>query len=294
MIDKLEDPENLVKQRRAIQKITLLPSIPPMLQKIIQISADPSSSAEDLQKTIEKDQSIAAAILRLANSAYYGYSREVSDIKNAIVIIGFKTSVSIAISVSVLKTMSAQFTGKEFDKNEFWKHTIATGEAARLIAIKTGYSNSSQAYIIGLLHDIGKVVLHFLNGRDFEDAVFDARAMDEPLHKFETQIFGFDHQTAGSWLGDRWKLPLSIISGIQYHHNIKSCPKDHLMDALIAHVANYSAKTAKLGDSGDRQIPRLSTYVKSKLHLDNQKLKEISTELEKKREEIDLYLETIL
>ncbi len=101
MTDNSDD--KLMLQRRAIQKIELLPSIPIVLQKIIATSGDPHSSAQDMQDIIIKDQSMTAAILKLANSAYYGYAKHVEDIVRAIVVIGFNTAVSVAISVSVLK-----------------------------------------------------------------------------------------------------------------------------------------------------------------------------------------------
>ncbi|MFC1513987.1 HDOD domain-containing protein, partial [candidate division KSB1 bacterium] len=128
-----ESSDDMIGRRRAIQKIELLPTIPIMLQKIIETSNDPKSSAKDLQDTIVKDQSISSAILKLANSAYYGYAKAVEDIQRAVIVIGFNMAVSVAISVSVLKTVATKVTGDEFSPIEFWKHTIASGEAAKIL-----------------------------------------------------------------------------------------------------------------------------------------------------------------
>ncbi len=294
MVVSKNDDKYLVEQRRAIQKIELLPSIPITLQKIIETSSDPNSSAEDMQNTIEKDQAISAAILKLANSAYYGYARQVNDIKQAIIVIGFNTAVSVAISISVLKTLSEKFQCKEFNLVDFWRHTIATGETARIIAREIEFPLQSQAYIFGLLHDIGKVVLFFLHGSDFDDAVFESRTLKNPLHSVESKIFGFDHQTAGGWLADRWKLPEAIVSGIKYHHDIESCPKDFISEALITHAANYIVKAAEFGNSGDNSIPDLHTKVLTDLKLNMKTIKHITSALELKRKEIDAFLEMIL
>jgi len=292
MTDKSEN-EKIIQKRRAIQKIEFLPSIPVMLQRIIAISNDPHSSAQDLQETIIKDQSISAAVLKLANSAYYGYPRSVGDISRAVVIIGFKTVVSVAICVSVFKSLSDKFTSREFSTEEFWKHTIAAGEAAKILAQNIKYEFSSLAYIIGLLHDIGKIALSFSNPSQFDDAVFDSRALDKPLHSCEEQIFGFDHQTAGGWLGERWQLPESILAGIKYHHNIEACPENLQDEAIIAHTANYLAKSAKFGNSGDERLRKLHPFVETKLNITSGTLEKVKSELEKKREEINMFLESI-
>ena len=282
-----------ILKRRAIQKIELLPSIPVVLQKIIATSSDPNTSAQDLQKIILKDQSITGAILKLANSAYYGYTRGIDDIGSAVVVIGFNTAVSVAISVSVFKTLSQKINDDEFNRKEFWKHTISAGEAARILAKEINYEFAGRAHIIGLLHDIGKVVLSFLFTTDFGDAVFEARTVNKELFVCEKQVFGFDHQDAGSWLGERWKLPESILAGIKYHHAIDDCPEQMQTEALIGHVANYIAKSAHFGNSGDEQLPHLHPLVESKLNITQEMLSKVENTLEKKREEIDTFLESI-
>ncbi len=288
-----ESDEQLISKRRAIQKIALLPSIPVVLQKIIETSSDPTASAHDLEKTIIKDQSISAAILKLANSAYYGYVRGVDDVERAVIIIGFNTAVSIAISVSVLKSLSDKMDSQEFSREDFWIHTIASGEAARILAQKMNYEFVSRAYIIGLIHDIGKVVLSFIDPAEFDDAVFEARAVGKPLYVCENEIFNFNHQDAGQWLGEKWQLPENIIAGIQYHHNIDSCPENFITEALIGHTANHIAKSAKFGNSGDELVPDLHPFVEKKLKLNSKKIEAAKKEMEKSREVIDNFLQAI-
>ena len=176
---------------------------------------------------------------------------------------------------------------------EFWKHTFAAGEAAKILAEKINHEFSSRAYIIGLLHDIGKIVLSFSNSSQFDDAVFDSRALNKPLYSCEEKIFGFDHQTAGGWLGERWQLPESILAGIKYHHNIEACPENLQNEAIIAHAANYLAKSAKFGNSGDERLWNLHPLVETKLNITSGTLDKVKSELEKKREEINMFLESI-
>ena len=293
--------DEVFERRRAIQKIELLPTIPIMLQKIIAISSDPNTSAQDLERTIIKDQSIAAAILKLANSAYYGYARTVDDIGRAIVIIGFKTAVSVAISVSVLRSLTQIIQSDEFDCTEFWKHSIASGEAGQLFAremdpaIRDGLS---RAYIVGLLHDIGKIVLAYLDDVHFNDAVFEARALQKPLFECEERIFGFDHQTAGGWLAERWHLPEGIVAAVRYHHiphsGIDKCPEHLLPDVLVAHTANYIVHSVHIGTSGDVVPQELHPLVGSKFAISTETFNHIYSKLEEQREIINVFLEAIL
>jgi HD-like signal output (HDOD) protein len=287
--------DRLIEQRqRAIQKIELLPSIPIILQKIIATSSDPNSSAQDLERIIIRDQSISATILKLANSAFYGYSRTVDDVGRAIVIIGFKTAFSIAISVSVLKTLIHAVEGDEFNFMEFWKHTIAAGEAGKLFAQEVEYNGLPRAYVIGLLHDIGKVVLSFIDSRNFDDSIFEARAMKKPLSICEEHFFGFDHQTAGGWLAEQWHLPEGIIAAIRYHHNLEQCPEHLIRDALIGHSANYIVKKVHIGANGEVIEPVLHPLVETIFKILPDTFDRITTKLENQREGIDAFLEAIL
>ncbi len=272
----------------------LLPSIPVVLQKIISTSNNQKSSAQDLQDIIVKDQSISAAILKLANSAYYGYAKHVEDITRAIIVIGFNTAVSVAVSVSVLKTLADKVDGDEFNKVEFWKHSIATGEAGRIIANEIAYENPARAYLIGLLHDIGKVALSFINQSEFDEAVFEARALNLELHICEDKTFGFNHQDAGNWLCTRWQLPDSIIAGIQYHHSIDVCPHAFQREALIAHISNFLVKNNGIGNSGDEMVLPINSLAESKLKLTSKNLNNAKKALLDKRKEIDNFLELLL
>lgn len=290
----MDNNDKVNLKRRAIQKIEILPSIPAALQKIIEVSADPTSSALDMQTTIEKDQSISAAILKLANSAYYGYARQVDDIKQAIIVIGFNTAVSVAVSISVLKTLDEQIESTEFDLSKFWEHTIFTGEAARLVAQAANYPLVSKAYVFGLLHDIGKIVMFFIEPQSYEDAVFEARTMNHPLYECEFRTFGFDHQEAGSWLAEKWKLPKSIISAIAHHHSVDSCESEFAQEAYIANIANYITKSGKFGLNVESMTPRFDDKAFRQLKLNSKILKETTQNLEKKRKEVETFLELIL
>ena len=200
----------------------------------------------------------------------------------------------MAVSVSVLKSLANKIGGEEFNKIAFWKHSIAAGEAGRIIAIETNYENPARAYIIGLLHDIGKVALSFINKSEFDEAVFEARALSSELYKCEDKIFGFNHQDAGNWLCTRWQLPELIIAGIKYHHSIEACPAAFQQEALLAHISNFLVKDNGIGNSGGDIIPSINDLAESKLKLTPKKLNNAKKSLLDKRNEIDNFLELLL
>ena len=210
-------------KKQVIQKIKILPTLPFVLDRIIQVMDDPKSSATDLKDTIIKDQSISAKILSLANSAFYGMPNKVTDLTRAIVVLGFNTVVDVAMSVSVTKIFGGD-SSLEFDKKEFWTYSVGCAEAAKLIAEKVNIRQAEYAYLLGLLHDLGKVILSNFFVEEYDEAVINAKLNNKPLSDEEINIFGFDHTEASRVLGLKWKLPDKILTPIVFHHNADNLP----------------------------------------------------------------------
>ena len=179
------------QKRILIQRIKILPTIPVIFHRILQCTEDPKSSASDLKETILKDQSISAKILNLANSAYYGYMKKVEDITQAIVILGFDTIIDVAVSVSVLKAFN-DIRIEVFEKEKFWMHSLATAETSKLISKYLQEKSLEVYFIIGLLHDIGKVILSYFFSEDYDTVIFDTRVSNSYVYESEKKVFGFD------------------------------------------------------------------------------------------------------
>ena len=155
------------------------------------------------------------------------------------------------------------------------------------------YDNLERAYLIGLLHDLGKVVLVSVFRKDFENAIFNARVARQPLHTAERTVLDFDHADAGAWLGEKWDLPDTLLVGIQYHHDTRSAPKDLRIEALLAACGNHFAHVCGMGSSGTAVPPPLPDGARLHLKMESSDVKAITAALEKKRGELEAVLQML-
>ena len=284
---------NITEFKKSVNRIKSLPTLPQVLYKIIETIEMPDSSASDVMNTIKNDPSTSAKILKIANSALYGYTREITDISKAIVVLGFDMIKSIALSVSVFKSFPKINNFTKFDRELFLVHSIASAEAAVLIADKIGYTKKDQAFLIGLIHDIGKVVLDYYFSPEYEKVIAKIRVENCLIRDAEIQILNFDHALIGGWLGEQWSFPESILASIKFHHNINEAPEEYIKHAIISHLADIVARTAKIGSGGDDNIPNISDIVLKKTDLFPESIDKIVQQLLNKRKNIETFFKVV-
>jgi len=204
--------------RSVIQDVRDLPTLPTLALEVRRLVDDPSSNISDLVERVQQDIALSSRILRIANSAYYGIPRKVDNLKMAIVILGVREVVNLVTSVSVFKMFKEQNLAESMDIGEFWVHCATCAELTMGLykVLKTNLPSS--AYIAGLLHDIGKLVLsqHF---QEYHDACI-KYAAENKLRTVDAEIklLGIDHGHIGSWLTQRWNIPEDITEAIAQHH----------------------------------------------------------------------------
>ena len=280
-------------RKRIIVQLDRLPALPSFLSRIIDCANDDQTSAHDLKEIILQDQSVTARVLKLANSAYYGYHRKISTVTDAIVVVGFQAVVDLATSLALTRMFEGVTASDEFDVRQCWLHTLATAEATRLTARRVQYQNLERAYLVGLLHDLGKVVLAQMFRKEFEDAVFEARAHSWPLCKVEQSVFEFHHGEAGNWLGEKWNLPNSILAGMRYHHEPQQAPQVYKPESLLAHCGNYFAHQLKIGISGSAEAPKWDLDSGAPFDLPTVEYEHICMELEQHRDKLQTVIELL-
>ena len=260
--------ENKNKYYRLINETDNLPPVPYIFEKILESINNPKSTASDLQKLILQDQALTAKILGLANSAYFAFPRRVDNITLAIVMLGFQTVMEVAFGVSMLSSMKESHHSKYLNFNAFWKYSIACAEASKLIANRIDYGQTEKAYILGLLHDLGRMIFLQLFTNEYDEILMHCRAEKCSLRAAEMSKFGFDHQTAGKILATRWNLPDEITAGIAHHHDIDYDEEEYCDESSIAYLGEYVVKSFKIGDSGENlqeEIPESTKrYLKTK------------------------------
>ena len=237
--------------RRMILQTNSLPTIPSTLYHIIECVNDEDSSARDLKKIILRDQSISAKVLNVANSAWFGFTKKVEDISRAIVVLGFDTVLEIAMYVSFSTFINEASRSASFNPEQFWMHSIASSESAKIISKDLSVTTNEIANLIGLLHDVGKVMINYLYPREYADVLDNARISGRDLNTVEKEKLGFDHSDVGKWLGEKWKFPPRLVSCISGHHLNENNDSVYGKEIKLAGIANNLAKSVNIGFSGN-------------------------------------------
>ncbi|MFP4416466.1 MAG: HDOD domain-containing protein [Fibrobacterota bacterium] len=235
--------------KRITESIIGLPTLPTVVSKMIELVDNPKTSAASLAWLISTDQSLTARILKLANSAYYGFSREISTVNMAIVVMGFNAVKDMGLSLSVFDMFKKSAPAGSFDISRFWEHSIGCGIASRLLAQRYQHRIAGEAFVAGLLHDIGKVILDQYAYEDFVKIMSLASSCAATLDEAEESVIGVGHATVGEWLAEKWRLPIIITQSIRYHHTPWDCGTDKIPVAIV-NLANYLCHISGIGHSG--------------------------------------------
>ena len=206
---KLRAAENFV------QATGNLPAMPQIAVEVMEELSNPNALQSDIHDLIAKDQALAARVLKVANSPYYGAARSISSLNDAILFMGFDSIKSVVLA-AVLKGVFAEIGLAE---TLLWEHSIGCGLVAKKIATVCGYSNNEEAFLAGLLHDLGKVVL-FQRVPDKMSAIMqEVYNGDIDFATAEMQALGFTHAEVGQLLADKWYFTLDMETAIANHHH---------------------------------------------------------------------------
>jgi len=281
------------KIKAIINGIQDLPTLPLVAQKLRDVMDDPLSGAEDAARVIEGDQSLAAKVLSLVNSAYYGLSREITEISQAVPLLGFRATSQLALSISVINIFNENEAGK-FDREGLWRHSIGCAICAQMIARKGVYPRPEDCFSGGLLHDVGKLVLDQFLHEELITILEQTEKGELSFLEAERNRLGIDHTIIGEWLARKWKLPLPVVVSIRHHHEpIEerkgfSMSQDHVVD--IVRLADTICRHRGLGWNGDRLVPEIASELWNRLNLAPEDVERISDTLEEQVKESEIFL----
>ncbi len=206
-----------------------LHSPPQILLKLLEVCSQEEINIGELSRIIEKDPSLSSKVLRMINSTYFNLPNKVENIEQTIVLLGLKTVKNVIFSASVCQTFSQVKGNSIFNLKFFWWHSLMCSTLAKLIAQKISYSSSDEAFLCGLLHDIGKMVLWVNFPKEYEDILScHSHQPDSSLTEIEEKRLGTTHSQVGKWLMDRWNMQPFMEDAILYHHE----PMDQIIDAF--------------------------------------------------------------
>ncbi len=277
------------RRRITIQNIQDLPTLSAVITKMVEMLDSKEASPKELADLIEQDQSILSAILKLVNSAFYGFPRKITSVHQAVVILGFGTVKSIALGASIFKA-KRQKGGKEvFDRNALWIHSLGVATASKLIAKKIGHGDTDEAFVAGLLHDVGKVVFDTQFPAEFQEVVEKVEDENILILEAEREVLGLDHAEAGQILLFKWQLPLPVVNAVGFHHDLEKAPATYQRLAAIVHLADIICRKLRIGSGGDSRIPKADRNAMKTLHFTTPMLEEALKEIQAQKEVIEMF-----
>ncbi|MCP4119369.1 MAG: HDOD domain-containing protein [Desulfobacteraceae bacterium] len=275
--------------KEKLLKIGDLATLPVVAYNVMQLTQNPKSSAMDVGKAISQDPALTSKVLKIANSSFYGFPRKISTINNAIVLLGFSNIRNIVLSAGIIDAYKGEKSSDFFDRTEFWKHSLACGIASKIIASTVGLKNSEEAFIWGLLHDIGKIVMDTYIHQEFSQVSYLAKAKGMLLVDAEQKYLGFNHTTVGSLVAEKWNMPPALLKVIRYHHN-PAQDYNSLRISSIVHLADILCRTLDLGSGGDDEMPVVNEKSWDLMNLDKRMIKKIFSEIEEEYESATAFL----
>lgn len=263
--------------------VTQLPTLPVVFSRLQKTLSNPGTSAQDVSKVIEQDQALSSKLLRIVNSAYYGFPGKISSLSRAIVILGFSEVNHLTLSISVMNTFSQNNTSSEFNYEDFWRHAIGVAVCSGQIAKKSGFAvvgSHEEAFVAGLIHDIGIILEDLLFKNDFDLAIKTASKENLYLTVAEKKVLGFSHDECGAFLSESWNLPKKLCSAVGCHHFPSSRKHDstHFPLISIVHLADIIATVLGLGTNTDPFITQPSKECWAVLGIKMSDIEEIAEE----------------
>ena len=243
-----------------IEHFANLPTLPQVATRLMSIINNPLTSSSDVAFVVGQDISLSAKILRLANSAFYGIPRSITNINNAVVILGLKVINTMVLSLTVFDMFPDDTTDKPlFDRKTFWIHSLSCGLIAKYLATKIRkviLFDPEEAFCAGLLHDIGKVVMEQYLHDDFHKALEYASLHKVPVYRAEMETLGYCHTDIAEWLTTSWSLPSEIRLSLMYHHDPSGSVQCQDIISLC-HLADWLCYGTEMVIDGNYEPPVL-------------------------------------
>jgi len=268
----------------AIREISHIATLPEITMKIVELVEDPKSTAQDLHKVIANDPALCSRILKVVNSSFYGLPGQIGSINRAIVMLGLNAVKNIAIAASLAKLFRGGELTTNFSAKDLWTHSNVTAAAAKMVANTLKLGLSDEAFLAGLIHDIGLMVEMQFDRNKLID-VFRRVGADSAgvpandMLEAELAVFEATHQDFGSGLCEKWKFPKSFALVTGYHHRPMELASENRTLTCIIYVADRLAADTGQGFRQDLVNTTVDAAVRDELKLTDAKINEMRSTL---------------
>jgi putative nucleotidyltransferase with HDIG domain len=253
-----------------------LPGLPQTTLRALQVINNPDFRMAELTNIIRLDQALAARVLQWANSPFYGLRHKVSTLEHAIMVMGANAIQGLLLTIAVREKLVARVSGYGLKEGELWRHSVAVAGGARWLAVKQKYKQPDQAFVAGLLHDIGKLVLDELLRYEssWEQEWSKLREQGASFIELEHWLTGLDHAELGSKIAQQWNLPELLIESIAYHHAPEKATIEPCLTNFV-HLADAAALMIGTGLGYDGLSYELNEKTLTACHIDVLDLEEL-------------------
>ena len=269
---------------RILAQVEDIPTLPTTVAEVLRIVNTPECSAGRLSALILADPALSARVLRLANSAYYGFPRAVSSVLQAITLLGFATLRNVALSAAVFDLFRPT-SGRTLDLEGLWRHSVAVAASSKLVARRIRYTPLEKAFTAGLLHDLGKLIIARYLHSSQERIMALVESESIPIGDAEQRVLSVSHPAFGAWLAARWSFPPSLVDAIAFHHHPASA-EDNLSLAAIVYLGDIVTRRVGLGCGGDRVPRTLDPAILQAVGLSDADIDELCVALEARQDDV--------
>jgi putative nucleotidyltransferase with HDIG domain len=196
-----------------------LPTIPVVATKVMQLVENENATAEEMARVVSSDPAVAARVLKISNSSFYGCQRQIQTLSHAIMILGFSTLKSLVVAASMKQVY------KPFGLTEqmLWEHSFGAGLAASIIAGTTQQVNGEEAFLGGLFHDIGKTIMNIMDSQQFQSVMQKCYNDRISFQEAEQQVYPYTHAEVGGLVIKKWNFPATLMNAVLHHHTFDFC-----------------------------------------------------------------------
>ncbi len=240
---------------KIVRAVEDFPTLPTIYSALLDMLSNTDSKVSDVANLISKDQATVLKILKTANSAFYGFNKEIDNITSAITLLGFYEIKNIVMSLTFINLFKQTKLNQYINPVDYWKHSIGVAIISRRLGISLNAHVTENYFLAGLLHDIGKLVCYLYFTTEYGKALQYCKSHRVSMLDAETRVLGFTHQDIGEEIAIKWNLPHDIRNAIKHHHT-GIVPQKFEPQTAAVHISNIAVKILNLGNSGNTIIER--------------------------------------
>lgn len=266
--------------RGCLRNVRHVHTLPVLTAKVLTMGNDPNLTAADITKVINVDPALCMRILRIANSSFYGFSFQIETIHRAVVLLGLSAVKNIVIAAGLSKLFRIDQLRPHFDAQELWLHSVAVATIARSIAKKTKTASAEEAFLAGLIHDVGVVIEIQACWPEFVELVRSVyRDEALPFREMEHKFIGATHEEFGEAICKAWSFPKTLAHVAGYHHRpLELSPEERTLPSIV-HVADVIAARMQHGYTRTIETHEISSELLSYLNLSEEDIESIPDSL---------------